>query len=85
VSDAEIRVYPNPTAGNLTIEWINGPELGWTATVVDVLGKRQLQQALIPAPTGNVVSLPTSALGSGVYLLRLEGPKGTRVVRWTRL
>jgi hypothetical protein len=67
-----VKVYPNPTSGEITIELENlhSQEMGYS--VVDLIG-RVLQNGAI---TKNVSQLDLSKLSKGVYFLQLHDSSG---------
>lgn len=72
-----LSVYPNPSAGDITIEWAGTEALSGTVTLTDLLGRvvREL-------PAGSA-RLSFDNLPKGVYSLRAqssEGPLTRRVV-----
>jgi len=67
-----IRLYPNPTAGLLTIE---GSAASDAISITDVLGKQ------ITTVTRSGDGLDLSALPSGIYLLTLQYGSGVKVFR----
>ena len=69
-------IFPNPTSGQLKIEWLldqNQNTEGGTVQVFNLLGQ-QLMQQLIPSQTG-YVQLDMQSFSSGVYYLfvRISG------------
>ena len=77
---ADVKVYPNPTAGELRLQ---GLEQGWAqATVLGLDGKVYQQQSL----AGKLeTTLEVSDLRPGMYLLRLENASGAmRYLRFVK-
>ncbi len=71
--DADLRVYPNPTHGQITVE-AKGLN---RVTVMNVLG-----QTVYDAPTdANQAVLNLSQYGAGLYLIRISSEKGFSVKR----
>ena len=64
----EVRIYPNPTSGELTIEADGMKHL----RIVDVLGRRVYDQAV----EGDEKTLNLSGFGSGVYVVNITTEKG---------
>lgn len=64
------KIYPNPVADNLQIEWnLNGDSSG-VAQLVDLTGNILLDIAFKPGY--QIKSIDLSALNSGIYLLRFS-------------
>ncbi|RZK50894.1 MAG: T9SS type A sorting domain-containing protein, partial [Hymenobacter sp.] len=80
---APVQVYPNPAAASLAVAL--GPE--WPAatqlTVLDPAGRVVATQLAGPA-TGPTRPLPTAGLAPGLYLLRVQRPGVTQVVRFAK-
>ena len=83
LANASLRLYPNPTPGQLTLE-LTGYQKAATLTVLNALGQvvhsRTLSATTVAAP----VALDLSALAGGVYTLRLSTPDGTLTQRLVR-
>lgn len=76
---ADIRVYPNPANGHVTVEV---PQGGYTnLIIVNALGQEVVRQNIASAKTKvDVASLP-----AGVYQMQLRGEKGSQVLRILKL
>ena len=68
ILEDDVRIYPNPTSGELTIQAVGMKHL----RIVDVLGRKVYDQAV----EGNEKTLNLSGFGSGVYLLNITTEKG---------
>ncbi|MBC7449064.1 MAG: choice-of-anchor D domain-containing protein [Hymenobacteraceae bacterium] len=74
---AALSVYPNPSAGNVTVEWTGAEPLAGTVTLTDLLGR-----TVRTAPAG-AARLTFEHLPKGVYSLRVQsttGPLTRRIV-----
>jgi photosystem II stability/assembly factor-like uncharacterized protein len=71
-----LKLYPNPTSGNLTIE---APEKG-TLSVFNLNGMLLMQRELLEPTT----LIDVNTLQSGVYLLKLVGVKGVQVEKFIK-
>ena len=69
-----LKLYPNPTSGNLTVET---PEKG-TLSVYDLNGVLLLQRELTEPTT----LIDVHNLSAGVYLVKMVGVKGVQVVKF---
>lgn len=77
---AELKAFPNPTDGQLTVAWENlpGQEVVW-AVFSDLSGKHQLQQPVLPASQGaQSLALDLSHWPSGLYTAYLATKAGER-------
>jgi hypothetical protein len=66
-------MYPNPTTSDVFVEW--GDHSVTSIEVRNTMG--QLITTVIP--TGNAVTIDMQGLESGVYFVRVNAEKGTRV------
>ncbi len=67
-----IQLFPNPTAGPISLE-ISSPEVrNLQVVLVDIAGRKLAERAKGLAVGSNLVELDLSDLASGLYLLRLE-------------
>ena len=65
-----INIYPNPTSGNLNIEW-NNPQTGSANVVItDVLGREVYNTAIDMKQT----QMDLSSLKNGIYLITIKSP-----------
>ena len=61
----QFSIFPNPTSGNLTIQYQSSDETAWAWTISDATG-RVVQKVQSPYASGNV-TLDVSNLPSGLY------------------
>jgi hypothetical protein len=73
LAEMDVRVYPNPTRGEVTIEFEEAIGRG-IARLVDVNGRLLLQQSL---DGEQVIQLNINELPTAVYFLELQTSKGT--------
>jgi photosystem II stability/assembly factor-like uncharacterized protein len=71
-----LKLFPNPTSGNLTIE---APDKG-TLIVYDINGVLLLQRELVESTT----TIDFSSLPGGVYMVKLVGVKGVQVGKFVK-
>ena len=84
LTQAQVKVYPNPARNTATFE-VTGLEAGdYRLRVVNVLG-REVAQSIVPASGGAAkVDLDVSALPRGTYLYSLSNERG-RILTTRRL
>ena len=73
-SVATLDVYPNPTAGNLTVDWPALPVLvaqAGTLLLQDISGRAVLRRQIDLTPAAGRIRLDVGGLSPGVYQLRL--------------
>jgi hypothetical protein len=68
-----VKAYPSPFAGQLTVELPQLATGNYTVTLTDMFGRTVLQQQ-----TKNTVVLKTGKLAVGTYLLEVTNPKGEK-------
>ncbi|MGB3617542.1 MAG: M43 family zinc metalloprotease [Catalinimonas sp.] len=80
---ADLRVFPNPSAGAVRVAYhLSGPEVA-TLDVLDLLGRRVWQQTDRPKSVGPQ-EIEIKGLPRGVYMVRLTSPSGQWVRRLVR-
>jgi len=65
-NENSVRIYPNPTTGETTLEMIGSESNEWLMAVLDVQGRTVIEKLF----NGNKIKLKL-ALDSGVYLVRI--------------
>ena len=78
ISSAQVRVFPNPTSGELQVAYTGLPRGQYQVTVQNVLGQPVMRRALA-VPHGaekGQLTLDTRAWARGVYHLSLHHPNG---------
>ncbi len=76
-----LKVFPNPTSGNASIEFMLKNQMEMSVQLLDVNG-RVVRSANHEFQAGfNRYELNTSSLNNGVYFLRLLSEQGQQVVR----
>lgn len=71
VLEDNLKVFPNPTAGDLNLRWIATVNRDLNVELYDLNG-RLLNRQVVNGRAG-AASLATTGLPSGVYLLRIDG------------
>jgi len=73
IANYELRIYPNPTTGQLTID--NGQLTMNNVELFDIYGKKQL--SIINCPLS--IEINISHLPRGVYFVKIETEKGGKI------
>ena len=79
-SPTELRVYPNPTAGAITVEVPASAPGPVRVAVYDVLGREVAVVRDRPAP--GRVRIEAAGLEAGAYVVRVSDARGERVTRF---
>ena len=74
LNENNVRIYPNPTSGELTIELFNQNN-EWLTTILDVQGRTVVEKSF----TGTKVNLKLE-LENGVYLVRVTNKNTNEMV-----
>ncbi|MCB9045839.1 MAG: T9SS type A sorting domain-containing protein [Chitinophagales bacterium] len=74
VRDNNIRIYPNPTSGTITV---TSSAIIEQITLTDLLGKQVLSQT----GGGKKVQADMSGLAAGVYIIKVNGSVAGRVIK----
>ncbi len=83
-TEASLAVYPNPSASRVTVPVVLGTDAEVSVTVFDVLGRRVAVLAEGHLEAGrHALTLDTSALPTGVYLVRAAAGDEARTARIT--
>jgi hypothetical protein len=70
VLNAKIKIYPNPTGGSLTIEFVDLPVREVDFSIYDVIGQRVFAESKAPVVNGRYLTDMTD-LPEGVYIVEL--------------
>ncbi|MFK7933899.1 MAG: LamG-like jellyroll fold domain-containing protein [Saprospiraceae bacterium] len=79
-ANAALRVFPNPTSGELTITATNLSETSTVITVFDLVGKVIYQQQLVPTAAFQQ-TIQLNNLPQGIYTIQLENAGQVRTNR----
>jgi PKD repeat protein len=74
LTDAQIKVYPNPTSGKLTIELL-GNFNNVSVSITDILGRKILNQH-IEQRTDHNINLDLNGNANGIYVLEFTTAQG---------
>ncbi len=81
-SNYEISVFPNPTAGNIRIEYTAPEQDDVTLTLLNIEGQQIMTQQVNEVSTFNK-QLQLDHLAKGIYLLKVQNSKGTTTSKIT--
>jgi hypothetical protein len=70
LTDYELRIYPNPATGELTIEFENKQTTGTAIELLDISGKVLYTAMINPGETRHQINL--TSLEEGLYLIRIS-------------
>lgn len=73
----DVRAFPNPTAGEVSLSLTAGEEEYFSVQVYDLPGKLVHNERIQAAAGGNMFRFDLSHLGEAVYLLQLTGERGS--------
>ncbi|MCH2046509.1 MAG: T9SS type A sorting domain-containing protein, partial [Saprospiraceae bacterium] len=72
LNEQSINIYPNPTQGNLTVEFDTDLELNANLRILDVLGRTLTQENIEMQVGKNKTVLDLNNLPSAVYIISIE-------------
>jgi hypothetical protein len=75
------NLYPNPSRGQVTLEWQHLSKETITVEVLDGMGHRIFEGQWPSLGEKSVETLPLGGVPPGIYLLRMMDPQGFRVVK----
>ena len=81
--EAGVRLYPNPARDRLYVK-LSTPAAGISATSVTTAAGQTVLLNPHRVVGEHELEIPVNGLKSGLYLLRLQGPEGRRVIRFTK-
>jgi len=70
---AELLVFPNPSWGEITLEYYGRIEENTILTIYDQMGKTVRTKAILITPGNNKMSLDLADLSEGMYIIQLKG------------
>lgn len=70
INDA-IKVFPNPTNSDINIK-VHGNYSVLNLTLIDLVGQEVIQKNIISYKSNSTISLNTSSLQAGMYILKIE-------------
>ena len=76
--EMSFSLYPNPTAGNLSIRLTGGLEDQLSVKIFNILGEKVLDSGYTGLQQGQVLDLDISALPTGMYILSVTGKQDKR-------
>lgn len=76
-----VRLYPNPTTGTITLQWLN--EAGTAdVTITNLLGQTVYSQTL-QATNGKQLTIDLHTQPNGLYLARIKGAFSEKVLKFS--
>jgi hypothetical protein len=80
-SNLRVTVYPNPTTGNINIEFSTLAKGNATVTVMDVAGRTVISQNITTVEGANNTQLDLSTVVKGVYMLSVNTAQGNNKIK----
>lgn len=81
VAAGNVRLYPNPTTGSITLQWLN--EAGMAdVTITNLLGQTVYNQT-VQAANGKQLTIDLTAQPNGLYLARIKGAVSEKVLKFS--
>ena len=74
-----LNVYPNPTRGQLTLEFTGQATLDGQILIANANGQVVLEQEIRRVQSGSKIQIDLGSMPQGVYYLRLVSPSMTKV------
>ena len=71
-ADNSLKLYPNPTSGNLNIQWENQATGNATVSVSDIIGHEVYNTTITLGSESGNTSIDLSNLKSGIYILSIK-------------
>ncbi|MEM7656678.1 MAG: M36 family metallopeptidase [Bacteroidota bacterium] len=78
----DLRLFPNPSDGQVTVDLFSRKEERITLSVLDPMGKVVAMREIAPSEARQQLTLDLSTLSPGVYLIRATQPTYTISKRW---
>ena len=82
-NDTKVNIYPNPSDGNVNLEFFLEEEVPTQIDVYDMIGKIVMHRDVAAQKNKNIVSLDFLNLPSGLYSVQtnINGKKDTKMVK----
>ncbi|HCE86007.1 MAG TPA: hypothetical protein DEO99_07610 [Bacteroidetes bacterium] len=68
----EVTLSPNPSSGDIQIQWTSQQSIPYTITIIDVSGRYMMSSQGQSVQGTNVVGIATSTLSAGLYQVIIE-------------
>ena len=75
----EVKLYPNPTYGNVNLLFEGGERGNYTFGVYNIIGKKLWETTIDVRSTPLKVQLDMPSLSKGIYLYAITDPSGERI------
>jgi hypothetical protein len=77
----DLRLYPNPTSGQLSVEWFSDYTGVISISVLSLLGEVEMVESVRVSPGSGNMQLDLMGLAQGVHLVRLTSGTGEITVK----
>jgi hypothetical protein len=76
-------LYPNPTQGKTTLEFVSETNARYSMQVIDVTGRVIISEDISAVEGINMHEIDFSTIAKGIYMVRLEGDAGSQLLKLT--
>ena len=77
----EIKVYPNPSPGNLYVSLLNPTDTKLYLHLYNAIGQLVFQREMETPGRDELISIPAAGLAKGTYLLQIRSEKSIKLVK----
>ena len=82
---ASISVYPNPTKGNVTLNYVAENDTELNTRIFDISGKTVLNNSNSISIGANNINLATETLEAGVYFIEISNTTSSKTIKFIKL
>ena len=68
----EVTLSPNPSSGDVQIQWTSEQSIPYTITIIDAAGRHMMSSQGQSVQGANGVGITTSTLSAGLYQVIIE-------------
>lgn len=84
-SISNLNLYPNPTKGNLTVNYDSKSNNELTISLVDINGREISKSIQTNAVGSNQINVSTESLETGVYFIELSNANSNKKIKFIKL
>ncbi len=71
-SNGDLKIYPNPTSGELNIQWTNQQTRNADLEITDVIGRKLYKSVISMNASSGQVQVNVNGLNEGVYMITIK-------------